>query len=89
MVNAVQLPEEGIMESRRDRILSEYSESDFAGQLHMFLDHRDLRGHFVKIDRTELPQSLLVSKMDFQLRKPSRSIFRRLANAVNCLISLD
>lgn len=88
MTNAIQVPEEGIMENRIDKILSEYREADITGRLHMYLDHRDLRSHFMEIDRTEMPRSLLAPKMDFQLPGPCRSIFRRLASAVNYLISL-
>ena len=76
------------MENRIDKILSEYREADITGRLHMYLDHRDLRSHFMEIDRTEMPQSLLAPKMGFQLPGPCRSIFRRLASAVNYLISL-
>ncbi|UCF84240.1 MAG: hypothetical protein JSV50_00990 [Desulfobacteraceae bacterium] len=76
------------MENRVDSILFKYREADPTVRLHMFLDHRDLRGHFTEINRGEMPQPSLAPKVLFRLPGPCLSVFRRLASAVNCLISL-
>ena len=88
MTSAIQVPEEGIMENKIDSILFKYREADLTGRLHMFLDHRDLRGHFREIDRREMPQPSLAPKVLFRLPGPCLRVFRRLASTMKCLISL-
>ena len=76
------------MENRIDSILFKYREADLTVRLHMFLDHRDLRDHFMEIDRSEMPRPSLAPKVLFRLPGLYLNFFRRLASTMNCLISL-
>ena len=76
------------MENRIESILLKYREADPTGRLHMFLVHRDLRIHFTEIDRSEMPHPSLDPNVLFRLPGPCLGLFRRLASAVNCLISM-
>ena len=76
------------MENRIESILFKYREADQTGRLHMFLDHRDLRDCFTEIDRGEMLHPSLAPNVLFRLPGTCQGLFRRLAGAVNCLISV-
>ena len=76
------------MENRIEEILFEYTKADLKGRLHMFLTYPGLRRRFTAIDWREMPLQRLQSNMSLQSSRPCGTIFRRLASAMDGLISL-
>jgi hypothetical protein len=75
------------MENRIEEILFEYMKADLKGRLHIFLTYPGLRPRFRAIDCREMPLQQLESNMSLQSPRPCRTIFRRLASAMDSLIS--
>jgi hypothetical protein len=75
------------MKDHIGNILDEYIKGNQTRRLHLFLTHRDLRRQFMDLEKKEK----LMSQKDPQTSAKSagtyRTLFRRLATALNILIS--
>ena len=76
------------MNDHTARILGEYAKGNQTQRLHLFLTYRDLRPHFMDLEKRDEPLHYPMVRDSLKSTGVCRRLFTRMAGAFNSFISL-